>query len=273
MAARPAAAPAMRNEMTTAGPACGTDCESTMKIPEPTVSPTPNIVSRKTPRLRCNWSEAPSATGAPLTGRRLSICRCRLSAGVGMVPPQEHLWSPRRDGGLLSKLASSDQDIPAQGPDTASNRPWSRSGRPEADADLRGYQYLAVPVGVGEIVERRADVLEADVAGDHRSDIDVAFGDRPQRLAKLVRVVGENELNVDLLGDPEERVHGVGLHADADDDQPRAAPGTAHHVVDDAAHADGVEDHHRADAVERRTLGGIDGLVRTHRGGEFAPLR
>src|ERR1700733_13598220 len=128
MAARPAAAPAMRNEMTPAGPACGTDCESTMKIPEPTVSPTPNIVSRKTPRLRCNWSEAPSATGAPLTGRRRSICRCGLGAGVGMVPPQEHLWSPRRDGRLLRRqllhvmlergeLASLHQDIPAQGAD------------------------------------------------------------------------------------------------------------------------------------------------------------
>src|SRR2546421_7425637 len=94
-------------------------------------------------------------------------------------------------------------------PGTASSRPSSLIRRPADDADLRGHQYLAVPFRVGEIVERRADVLEADVAGDHRSDIDVAFGDRPQRLAKLVRVVGENELNVDLLGDREERVHGV----------------------------------------------------------------
>src|SRR3984957_17654567 len=141
------------------------------------------------------------------------------------------------------------------------------------DLDLRGHQYLAVLFGVGEIVERRADVLEADVAGNHRGDIDVALGDRPQRLAKLVGVVCENELNVDLLGDREERVHGVGLHADADDDQPRAVPGTAHQVVDDAGAAAGVEDHHRVNAVERRTLRGIYRLMRAHRGGEFAPLR
>ena len=44
----------MMNEITTAGPACGTDCDSTMKMPDPTVSPTPNIVSRKTPRVRCS---------------------------------------------------------------------------------------------------------------------------------------------------------------------------------------------------------------------------
>src|ERR1700730_16451864 len=95
-------------------------------------------------------------------------------------------------------------------PDTASSRPSFLIRLPEGDEDLRGHRYLAVPFWVGEIVERRADVLEADVAGDHRGDIDVAFGDRLQRLAELVRVVGENELNVDLLGDPEERVHGVG---------------------------------------------------------------
>src|ERR1700761_5817790 len=165
----------MMNEMMTAGPACGTDCESTMKIPEPTVSPTPNIVSKKTPRLRCNWSEAPSATGAPLTGRRRSICRGRLGAGVGMVPPQEPLWSPRRDGRLLwptgwlniyQRLAQS----PAE------------HSRDRAAPCLRADQYLAVPFGVGEIVERRADVLKTHIAGDHRGHIDVAFGDRPQRL-------------------------------------------------------------------------------------------
>src|SRR6204780_5794710 len=121
-------------------------------------------------------------------------------------------------------------------PDTVSSRPSSLIRRPEGDTDLRGNQYLAVPFGVGEIVERRADVLEADVAGDHRGDIDVAFGDRPQRLTKLVRVVRETELNVDLLGDREERVHGVGLHADADDDQSGGGAGAGHPgIVDGGA--------------------------------------
>src|ERR1700744_1774686 len=143
----------MRNEMPTAGPACGTDCESTMKIPEPTVSPTPNIVSRKTPRLRCNWSDAPSATGAPLTGRRRSICRCRLGAGVGMVPP-EHLWSPRRDGGPLSptgaprharrdELAGLDQDIPARG------RDGCQTGLPDTSSAALGVDVIVGTDGPG----------------------------------------------------------------------------------------------------------------------------
>src|ERR1700742_293412 len=157
-------------------------------------------------------------------------------------------------------------------PGTGSRRPWCLSRQPVGDEDLRGHQYLAVPFGVGEIVEGRADVLEADVTGDYRADVDVSLGDRPQRLAKLVRVVCENELNVDLPGDPEERVHGVGLHADADDDQPGAVPGTPHHIIDDAGYADGVEDHHRVHTVERRTLRGIDGLVGAHRDGEFTTL-
>src|ERR1700742_3412716 len=99
-------------------------------------------------------------------------------------------------------------------PDTASNRPWCLIRQPVGDEELRGHQYLAVPFGVGEIVEGRADVLAADVTGDYRADIDVSLGDRPQRLAKLVRVACENELNVDLLGAPEERAPGAGLPSD-----------------------------------------------------------
>jgi hypothetical protein len=45
MAESPAAMPAMTNEISTAGTASGTACCSTMKMPVPTVAPTPNIVS------------------------------------------------------------------------------------------------------------------------------------------------------------------------------------------------------------------------------------
>jgi hypothetical protein len=65
--------PAITNEISTAGPAFGTACCSTMKIPVPTVAPTPNIVSWNVPILRLRWSEAPWATGAPMTGRRRNI--------------------------------------------------------------------------------------------------------------------------------------------------------------------------------------------------------
>src|SRR6202000_1961219 len=96
-------------------------------------------------------------------------------------------------------------------PDTVSSRPWCLIRQPVGDEDLRGHQYLAVPFGVGEIIDVSpiitGDVGLEDVTGDYRADIDVSLGDRPQRLAKLVRVVRENELHVDLLGDPEERVH------------------------------------------------------------------
>ena len=44
--------PATMNETRTAGPAFGTACCSTKKIPVPTVAPTPNIVSWNVPILR-----------------------------------------------------------------------------------------------------------------------------------------------------------------------------------------------------------------------------
>ena len=55
-----------------------------------------------------------------------------------------------------------------------------------------------MPFGVGEIVERRADVLEADIAGDHRADIDpVPFAwpqskmkGRPDYLAHAILLLG-----------------------------------------------------------------------------------
>src|SRR5271170_2237999 len=115
---------------------------------------------------------------------------------------------------------------------------------------LGGDQYLAVPFGVGEIIEGCPDVLETDVAGNHRGDLDIAFGDRAQRIGEFVRVIGENELDVDLLGDGEERMQGVGLHAHADNDQPGAMPGSTHHVVDDAGHPDRLEYHSGRNGVE-----------------------
>ena len=79
--------PAMMNEIITAGPASGTAAVSTKKMPVPTVAPTPNIVNWNVPIVRCRWSAAPWATGAPITGRRRRICSDRLIDGAVMVPP------------------------------------------------------------------------------------------------------------------------------------------------------------------------------------------
>ena len=68
---------------------------------------------------------------------------------------------------------------------------------------------------------------------------------------ELHRVVAEHELDVQLLADPEERVDRVGLHAHADDHDPRCAGARAQDVVDDAGHADGLEDHERRAAPAR----------------------
>src|ERR1700743_2765588 len=56
-------------------------------------------------------------------------------------------------------------------------------GSPVSCSAVRGRRDHRTPrrrLGVGEIIDRRAAVLEADIAGDHRGDIDVALGDRAQ---------------------------------------------------------------------------------------------
>jgi PE family len=45
-------------------------------------------------------------------------------------------------------------------------------------SSLRGDENLAVPLGVGQVVERGTDTVEADLTGDHGADIDVTLGDR-----------------------------------------------------------------------------------------------
>ena len=73
--------------MMTLGPASGTASESTKKMPVPTVAPTPNMVSWKVPIVRLRFAEAPCATGAPITGRRRSICSVRFIDGavIGLI--------------------------------------------------------------------------------------------------------------------------------------------------------------------------------------------
>src|ERR1700760_937740 len=64
-------------------------------MPVPTVAPTPNIVSWKTPIVRLSSWEAPCATGAPRIGRRRSICSVKLTVAEVIIPPVKMLrsWS------------------------------------------------------------------------------------------------------------------------------------------------------------------------------------
>ena len=71
--------------MITLGPAFGTAWDSTKKMPVPTVQPTPNMVSWKTPMLRLRFSEAPWATGAPRIGRRRNICSISVIADGSVI--------------------------------------------------------------------------------------------------------------------------------------------------------------------------------------------
>ena len=69
---------------------------------------------------------------------------------------------------------------------------------------------------------------------------------------------------------PKNGMDGVGLHAHARDDDACADRRAAQDVVDDARHADGLEDHRRVRAVERRPVGRVDGRGGAHRLGQLA---
>jgi hypothetical protein len=57
-------------------------------------------------------------------------------------------------------------------------RPWlwiTRVLKP-----LRRDENFAVPLGICEVVECRAHFVQADLASDHRGDVDLAVGQRAQ---------------------------------------------------------------------------------------------
>jgi hypothetical protein len=54
----------------------------------------------------------------------------------------------------------------------------------------------------GQLVEHRADAVEADLAGDLRRDVDPPVRDALQRLRELIVVIGVDELNVVSLAVP-----------------------------------------------------------------------
>ena len=72
--------------------------------------------------------------------------------------------------------------------------------------------------------------------------VDLAVGEHVQRVAELQRRVAEDEAQVDLLVDRHRRPELVGAHAHADDDDAREQRRAGDDAVDDAGHADALED-------------------------------
>ena len=79
----------------------------------------------------------------------------------------------------------------------------SRSGPRAARLD----EDLHVLLGIPERVERGGHTVDAARSRDHRRHVDLALGDRPQRVAELERVVREREHDRELLRLRDERAH------------------------------------------------------------------
>lgn len=69
-------------------------------------------------------------------------------------------------------------------------RPTFSAGRGSPDK-LRCDENFAVPFGIGEVVECLTHSVQADLSGDHRGDVDLAFGQRAQRRGELIRGLGQ----------------------------------------------------------------------------------
>ena len=91
--------PAITNDQITAGPATGTACPRTKKMPVPMVAPTPNMESWKSPIVRASslWPESvPVSSDISVTGLRRNSC----CANDAMIPSR-----PRRAPGEESAPA------------------------------------------------------------------------------------------------------------------------------------------------------------------------
>src|SRR4029078_13483567 len=132
MAVRPATAPAITNDQITAGPATGTACESTKKMPVPMVAPTPNIESWKSPieRVSSLWPvSVPVSADISGTGLRRKSC-----STVGMYASQsgnvEGSVSPPCSG-VLHIGVPGEQDLVGARRRLAQGRPCA-GGQPAA---------------------------------------------------------------------------------------------------------------------------------------------
>ena len=101
---------------------------------------------------------------------------------------------------------------------------------------------LGVRFRIGEIGKRLRNAGDADAGGHHRCRIDLPFRDQPERPGEFVRRVAQHVLNVELLQNAEHRLGAVGLHADADHDDPGITGRAFKNLLDQAGHADAFED-------------------------------
>src|SRR5437867_599932 len=116
---------------------------------------------------------------------------------------------------------------------------------PGLDQDLR------VVLGRAEVLERLRHSLDAHLAGDQRLGRDRAFGDVTQHRAELLAAIAKDKLDVQLLVDPEQRLNGVSLHTDTDNNKACSLWRCHHDLVDHAGDTDALEDHGGAERWTR----------------------
>src|SRR5205823_6124603 len=125
------------------------------------------------------------------------------------------------------------------------------SSSPRLDQDLR------VRVGARQRLERARHAVHPHPSRDQRRDGDAPLGDGGERARELLRRVAEHELQRQLLVDAVHGADAIVLHADAGDHHARLARRVAHELVEEAGHADALEEDGRA-----RTGGGLPGVDR-----------
>src|SRR5581483_3683683 len=104
-------------------------------------------------------------------------------------------------------------------------------------ASFRFDEDLGVEVGMAQLLERVGDPVQVHHTRYQRRDVHGAVGNHLERPVELGRLVAEHELEGQLLGDGEEGLEGVRLHADAHHHDPRLPGRVAHGGVDHAGHA------------------------------------
>src|SRR5215218_9050829 len=216
MAVKPATAPAITNDQITAGPATGTACDSTMKMPVPIVAPTPNSVSWNSPIVRASSPFSVSAhvsSAMTLTGLVRRIC----SRSDGFAPPRTAVIAPPRVDACPSSDVAREQVRPGL---ATHHRPGPPVGR-EHDRDAEG---PVVVVRHREAVRARrrhgeqvADARhgEADAVDEHIAALAVSAHDRDGLAAGAVQPVGYPRLEALV----EQRHLEVVAHAAVDGDE------------------------------------------------------
>ena len=105
--------------------------------------------------------------------------------------------------------------------------------------------HLALAGRLLQRLEGGRELREVDDVGDHRRAGDALGGEHVERELEVLAPVADDEAQVQLLHDREEREERVGLHADAHHHDPAARWREQHALLDHARDADALEDHVR----------------------------